>query len=307
MARHHFFTLIKETVLGWWDDKAPRLGAALAYYTSLSLAPLLVLAIGVAGLVFGDEAAQGQLVSQMEDMVGPEGAQMIETLVAKAREPSTSILATVLGLFTLLIGATGVFGQLQEALNDIFGVEQKASGGVVQLLKDRFLSLAMVLGVGFLLLVSLILSAILAALTKWVGGAIPQLAGAMQFGNLAVSLIVVTLLFAMIFKWLPDVELRWRDVWLGAAVTAVLFTIGKFAIGMYLGRTSIGSAYGAAGSFVVLLIWVYYSAQILFLGAEFVKVYVRHTSAGKSNAGANVQTTVDNPRSHTAAHLSTSR
>lgn len=286
MDWRYAYTLLKETGLEWWEDKAPRLGAALAYYTALSLAPLLVLAIGVAGLVFGEEAAKGQLVAQMEDMVGTDGAQMIETLVAKAREPSTGIIATVLGLITLLIGATGVFGQLQEALNDIFGVEPKSGGGVLGLLKDRFLSLAMVLGVGFLLLVSLVLSASLAALTKWVGGVIPQLAGAAEFGNFAVSIVVITLLFAMIFKWLPDVKLRWRDVWLGAAFTAVLFTIGKFAIGMYLGRSSLGSAYGAAGSFVVVLVWVYYSAQILFLGAEFVKVYVKHN--GELQPKANV-------------------
>ncbi len=264
----------RDAGIEWWEDKAPRLGAALAYYTALSLAPLLVVAIGIAGFVFGEEAAQGQLVAQMEDLVGHDGAAMIQTLIINARaQPNTGIFATVVGLATLLFAAAGVFGQLQEALNTIFEVEPKPGRGFVGILRDRFLSFTMVVGVGFLLLVSLMLSAALAALSGWISGMLPGHGVLLHVGNFLLSLFVITVMFAMIFKLLPDVKLAWNDVWLGAAITALLFVVGKTLLGLYLGHSSIGSAYGAAGSFVVLLVWLYYSSQILFMGAEWIQVY----------------------------------
>ena len=257
----------------WMKDKIPQLGAALAFYSVLSLAPLLVIAIAVAGLVFGEEAASGQLDAQIRELVGKEGAEAVKEMLANAQKPGEGILASVVGVVTLLIAATGVFGQLQDSMNTIWEVEPKPGRGIWGLIKDRFLSLSMVFGIGFLLLVSLILSSVLSALGGAFGGVLPVPAALLQGVELLVSFTVVTLLFAMIYKFLPDVEIAWGDVWVGSVITALLFTVGKFAIGLYLGRSSFGSAYGAAGSLVVLLVWIYYSSQILFFGAEFTKAY----------------------------------
>lgn len=265
--------LIKTTIKEWQEDKAARLGAALAYYTIFSLAPLLVIAIAVAGLVFGQEAAQGQIMNQIAGLIGPQNAQLLQTMIQNASQPGTSIVATVLGLATLLLGATGVFGQLQDALNTMWEVQPKPGRGLLGLIKDRFLSFAMVLGTGFLLLVSLVLSAALAALGTFVGGLLPAPGLVLEVINFIVSFGTITLLFAAIYKLLPDVKIAWRDVWIGAVVTALLFTIGRTLIGVYIGRTSTASTYGAAGALVVILLWTYYSAQILFLGAEFTQVY----------------------------------
>ena len=271
--------LVKAAVSEWTEDKVPRLGAALAFYSVLSLAPLLLIAIAIAGLVFGAEAAQGQLVGQIRSLVGTEGGRAIEAMLANAPKHGAGVVATVVGLATLLYGASGVFGQLQDALNTIWEVEPKPGRGLWGFVRDRFLSFTMVLGTGFLLLVSLVLSTALAAAGKYLGGFLPDWAPALQALDLAVTFAVITLLFAMIFKYLPDVEIAWGDVWLGGVSTAALFLVGKFAIGLYLGRSGIGSAYGAAGSFVVLLVWINYSAQILFFGAEFTQVYAkRHGS-----------------------------
>ena len=265
--------LLKETGSEWLEDKVPRLGAALAYYTALSIAPLLVIAIAIAGLVFGQDAARGHTLDQVRGMVGAEGAKAIEAMVASADKPRTGAIAAALGVVTLLAGAMGVIGQLQDALNTIWEVAPKPGRGILGLLKDRLLSLGMVLSLGFLLLVSLILSTTTTVLGTFFVGLIPAVAPALEAVNFLVSLVVVTLLFAMIFKLLPDAKVAWGDVWVGAILTAMLFTVGKFLLGLYLGRSGISSTYGAAGSLVVLLVWVYYSAQIVFFGAEFTKTY----------------------------------
>lgn len=264
--------LLKPTGLEWMEDKVPRLGVALAFYSVLSLAPLLVIAIAIAGLVFGEEAARGQVVEQMGGLVGKQGAEAIQEMIANARKPESGIIAAVIGVATLLFAATGVFGELHDAMNTIWEVQPKPGGGVMRFIKDRFLSFTMVLGIAFLLLVSLVLTTALAATGKYLSGLVP-FAAVMQVLNFVISFAVITLLFAMMFKLLPDVKIGWSDVWIGAVITGLLFTLGKLLIGLYLGHSSIGSAYGAAGSFVVLLVWVYYSSQILFLGAEFTQVY----------------------------------
>jgi membrane protein len=265
--------LVRKTVNDWIEDKAPQLGAALAFYTALSIAPLLVILLGAAAFFFGEEAARGQITEQLRDLVGDEGGQAIEEMIASANKPASGAVATALGVATLLFGASGVFGQLQTALNTIWEVQPKPGRGVWGFIRDRFLSFAMVMGIAFLLLTSLVITAALATLGELLGGLPDALQWLAQVINFAVSFAVITLLFAMTFKLLPDVKMAWSDVWLGAAVTAALFTVGKFAIGMYLGHSSMASSYGVAGSFVVLLVWVYYSAQILFFGAELTQVY----------------------------------
>ncbi|HXG64903.1 MAG TPA: YihY/virulence factor BrkB family protein [Blastocatellia bacterium] len=269
----NIINLLKATYSDWSEDKASRLAAALAYYTAISLAPLLITLIAIVGFVLGQEAAQGQIAGQMQALVGDQSAQAIQEIIAHAHRTDTGILAAVIGVATLLFGASGVFGALQDGLNTIWEVQPKPGRGIWGIIKDRFLSLTMVLGVGFLLLVSLLLSAALAALGKYFEGLLPLPAFVWQAANLVISFGVITLLFALIYKILPDVEIAWGDVWVGAAITSLLFTIGKFLIGLYLGRSTIGSTYGAAGSLVVILIWIYYSAQILFFGAEFTQVY----------------------------------
>ena len=267
------FALFKEAVSEWLEDRASRLGAALAYYTAVSLAPLLIILIAIAGMVLGREAVQGRIVAQIQGMVGKTGADAIQAMIASASQPKAGIIATAISIATLLFGASGVFGALQDALNTIWEVTPKPGRGMLGMIRDRFVSFTMLLGVGFLLLVALVLSAGLAALGKFVGGMLPVPEVVLQAVNLIISFGVITLLFAMIFKILPDAEIRWNDVWIGAAVTSLLFTIGKFVLGLYLGKSSAGSAYGAAGSLIVVLLWVYYSAQILFFGAEFTQVY----------------------------------
>lgn len=265
--------LLKATFNEWIDDKAPRLGAALSYYTIFSLAPMLIIAIAVAGLVFGEEAARGQIVGQLQGLVGVEGGKAIETMLQSVSKPSTGIIATIIGVFTFILGATGAFVELQEALNTVWEVQPKPGSGIKSMLRYRLLSFSVLLGVGFLLLVSLVLSAAISAVTKFMGGFFPGFNFVAHALNFALSFGVVTVLFAMIYKILPDVKLAWSDVWVGAAVTSLLFTIGKAIIGLYLGTGSVSSAYGAAGSLVVLLVWIYYSAQIMLLGAEFTQVY----------------------------------
>jgi membrane protein len=265
--------VLNETINDWWEDNAPRLGAALAYYTLFSLAPLLIIVIALAGLIFGRDVAQGYIVTQIQGLVGPEGAGAIQAMIESARKPATGILASLFGLTMLLIGATGLFTELQSALNTIWEVPEKAKAGLLSLLKNRLLSFTMVLGMGFLLLVSLVVSAALAAAGSFLSSIIPSVVVVGELLNLVVSLVVITLMFAMIFKYLPDVTIAWNDVWIGAVATALLFTVGKSLLGLYLGTSSVASAYGAASSLVIILIWVYYSAQIFLLGAEFTQVY----------------------------------
>ena len=254
------------------------LAAALSYSTMLSLAPIVLVTVAVAGLVFGRAAVEGRIVGEIRGLVGEPGAEVVQTVLQNASSPAASAWSLVAGLVTLLVGATTVFVQLQDALNRIWDVEPKPNAGAFKaFVKERLLSLAMVFGVGFLLMVSLVVSAAVSALGEWAGGSLSDSPVALQVVNLAVSLAIVTLLFAMIFKLLPDVKVAWREVWLGAFATAALFTGGKFLIGLYLGRASVGSAYGAAGSVVVLMVWVYYAALIVFLGAELTHVHSERT------------------------------
>jgi membrane protein len=273
MTAKAIVTLLKETYTEWSNDKALRLGAALAYYTIFSIAPLLIIFIAIAGLAFGREAAQGRIVAQIQGLIGAEGATAVQTLIEAARKPTSGIIATIIGVGTLLLGATGVVGELQDALNTIWEVPPRPWRGVLSVIKDRFVSFTMMLGIGFLLLVSLIVSAAVAAMDKFWADLMPGFELALHALNFLISFGVITLLLAMIYRILPDVEIAWSDVWIGAAATSLLFTIGKFLIGLYLGKTSLASAYGAAGSLVIILVWVYYSTQILFFGAEFTQVY----------------------------------
>ena len=272
--------LLTDTFTEWNADKPFQLAAALSYYTLFSLAPLLIIAIAVAGLVFGREASQHQIMSAMQGLVGAQGAQAIQTLIQNASTPSSGLLATLIGVVTLLLGAGGVVGQLQDSLNTIWGVTPKPGLGLMGLVRARFFSFGLVLGIGFLLLVSLVVSAALSAFLQFVAGASVGKSVVWHGVELLVSFGLTTLLFALIYKVLPDVRLAWQDVGMGAAMTALLFTLGKLLIGLYLGHSGVSSAYGAAGSLIVVLLWVYYSAVIFFFGAEFTQVYATTYGAG---------------------------
>jgi membrane protein len=267
--------MLKETAKKGLDDDVFSLGAALAYYTVFSLAPLLLIAISVAGLVYGRDAVQGKLVGEIQGMIGRQGAEAVQTMLAHNWRTGSGVLPTIIGIVTILFGASGVFGQLQSSLNKIWEVAPKPDRGIKGFLKSRFLSFGMILGIGFLLLVSLVVSAALSAVSTYAIGLVPGLKVLFTVLAFVVSFAVITLLFAMIFRYLPDARVSWEDVWVGSAMTALLFTVGKTVIGLYLGKSSVASAYGAAGSFVVILLWVYYSSQILFMGAEFTQVYAK--------------------------------
>ena len=270
-------TLLKLSYQDWKEDKASRLSAALAYYTIFSLAPMLLIIIAVTGLFWSQDVVRSQVLNQIEGLVGAEGRAFISDLLSSASNPAKDVLATIVGILTLLFGALGVFNELHNALNTIWEVKEEETTGFVESVKKvifgRLLSFTMILGIGFLLLVSLVISAALSAVQETIGNAIPISEILLQILNLIISIGVITVLFALIFKFLPDAEIAWRDVWLGAFVTALLFSLGKFLIGIYLGNSTVGSSFGAAGSLVVLLLWIYYSAQILLFGAEFTQVY----------------------------------
>ena len=269
--------VLRQAVAGWWNDNVPHLGAALSYYTLFALAPILIVAISIAGLAFGAEAVRGEIVGQIDGLVGHDGARAVQAMLEGASRPSSSIPATIIGLITFFLGATGAFLELQTALNTIWRVKPKVSRSWFgALVRQRLISFGLVVGVGFLLLTSLLVSAGLSALDRYMGNAYPAAAVLWQAVNVVVSLGVITLLFAMVYKVLPDVKLGWSDVWVGGLVTAGMFTAGKSLIGLYLGTSGVASTYGAAGSVVVLLVWVYYSAQIVLLGAEFTREYVKH-------------------------------
>ena len=274
-----FFKLLKEAFHEWQQDKVSLLAAALAYYTLFSITPLLVIAIAIAGAVFGQDTAKGEIVQQMNELVGEQGAQVIEIALANANQPQLGSIASIISVVILLVGASGVFAQLQEALNTVWNVKAKPNGGIWQLIRKRLLSFGMVLVIGFLLLVSLVLSATLSSISKLEINLFPSFSSLWQLLNIAISFGFISLLFALIYKYLPDVRIRWKDVWVGAIITSLLFTIGKYLIGFYLGRGSLGSAYGAAGSLIIFLAWVFYSAQILLFGAEFTQVYARKYGA----------------------------
>jgi len=269
------FSLLKQTFREWLQDKAPQLGAALAYYTVFSLAPLILVLLAIVGVIFRDDSAGAwdKITQQMSYFLDPSALQVVQNIAQKASQPGKSTIATIIGIALALFGASGVFGQLQDALNTIWGVKAKPARGIWGFLRSRFLSFAMVAGICFLLLVSLAVEALLKGFSHYVQSVLP--------GGLAVALAiylifdfaVVVLLFAMIFKFLPDVKIQWRDVWIGAVMTAILFGIGKWLLGFYLGSGAAGSVYGAASSLITLLLWVYYSSQILLFGAEFTQVY----------------------------------
>jgi membrane protein len=273
MKAKDIFPLLKQTFKEWSEDKASRLAAALSYFTIFSLAPFLIIVIAVAGFFWGQQAVEGRIMNQIGDLVGVEGAQMIQNMLAAAYDPAQGLIATVISVVILLFAASGLFGQLQDSLNVIWEVQPKPDRGIKGIIRDRFMSVTLIIGVAFLLLVSLVLSAGISAFSDLLGDLFPGAGIVIQVVNLLISFGVVTLLFAMIYKVLPDAQVQWSDVWLGAAFTALLFAIGKELIGLYLGNVAVGSAYGAAGSLVVILLWVFYSSQILFFGAEFTQVY----------------------------------
>ena len=268
------FTLTRKAVTAWIDDFAPSMGAAISYYTVFSLAPLLVIVIAVAGAIFGQEAVRGEIVDQLQGLIGREGAIAIQGMIRSASEPSKGLLAGAISIGVLIVGATTVFAELQSALDRIWHVPEKAKPtGLWALLRARVLSFGLILGLAFLLMVSLLVSTGVAAFGQWAGGMLPGWELLLQGINIVFSLATTTVLFGMIFKFMPTVRIVWGDVWVGAGVTAVLFEVGKAGIGLYLGKSGVSSSFAAAGSLVVLLAWVYYAAQIFLLGAEFTKVY----------------------------------
>jgi membrane protein len=272
---------LKTIIDEYSNDKVPKLAAALSYYTVFSVAPLLVIAIAVAGAIFGADAAQGRIVQELKSLIGYDGALMLQTAIRKTNQTSGGLIATILSIVTLGIAATAAFIELQDSLDIIWKVKPKPGGAFLKdFIRTRMISFALVVAMGFLLLVSLLISAGLSALEDYLGSitSIPPVV--LEVANLVISLGVVYVLFVLLFKVLPDVDIAWKDVWIGALVTTVLFVAGKFLIGLYLGRGSVGSTYGAAGSLAILLVWVYYSAQILFLGAEFTYVYATKFGSG---------------------------
>ena len=265
--------LVRQTFSQWQKDRAPRLAAALAFYASFSLAPILVIALVIAGLLYDQTAARHLILVQMRALAGSQGEELIRSMLAVSDQLSSNSIATVFGVVILIVAATGVFVQLQDALNTIWEVQPRPGVSILDILRKRLFSFAMVIAVGFLLLVSLIVSAALSAISAWTLGLFPNFEIVLQIVNQVVSFLVITVVFALIFKFVPDADIAWRDVWLGSAVTALLFMIGKFAIGFYIGNSRIAGTFGAASALVVLLVWIYYSAQISFLGAEFTLAY----------------------------------
>src|SRR5438046_4073195 len=269
------FSLLKQTFSEWLDDKVPQLGAALAYYTVFSLAPLVLLLLAIVGFVFRNDPAGAwqKLTEQMSYFLDKSAIDVVQGIAQKASQPNKGVLATSIGILLALFGASGVFGQLQDALNTIWGIKTKPGVGIMGFIRSRFLSFAVVAGVCFLLLVSLVLESLLKSFSHYIQAMFP--------GGIIIALVVyssfdlsvVVLLFALIFKFLPDVKIQWRDVWIGAVMTAIFFAIGKWALGLYLGSGTAASAYGAASSLITLLLWIYYSSQILLFGAEFTQVY----------------------------------
>jgi membrane protein len=280
-----FVNIVTQSVTAWFEHNASSLGAALAFYTLFSVAPILIIAVAIAGFVFGDNDAQTQVLSQLQALVGDAGATAIRELLSSAHYSDKRGIAAAIGIITVLVGATSVFGELQNALGRVWQtpVPPKERKGWWRFIRGRVLSVGLVLGVGFLLLVSLVASAALAAFDGWLGRSLPELNVLLPVLDLLFSFGMTVLLFALIYKYVPRESISWEDVWIGATVTALLFTIGKYLIGVYLGKSSFNSAYGAAGSLIVLLLWIYYSAQIFLLGAEFTRVFA-YEYGSRSNA-----------------------
>jgi membrane protein len=289
--------LLRETVAEWSEDRVPRLGAALAYYAVFSLAPLLIIVVVIAGSVFGQATAQAQIVGQIEALLGPEGAGLVDRMIDSARLPrAQGIVTTAVGVVTLLIGALGAFVQLQDAFDTIWEVQPRQPE-LLNLLQYRLIAFGMVLVVGFLLLCFMVIHAVLASVGKLLEARVANYELLSAIVNGLLPLVVITVLFAIMFKILPNVRVAWRDVWPGAVLTAALFSLAKLAIGFYLGNSSLGSAYGAAGTVLVLLVWIYFSAQILFFGAEFTQVYVRHYGSVRPDPAVNVEPVTEAERS----------
>ena len=265
--------LIKTTVIAWSDDYAPSMGAALAFYTLFSIAPLLLIVLSITGFVFGAEAARGEIAGQLQNLMGEQSALTVQALLQNVNRPTDGMVATIIGVMLLLIGATSVFGELQSALDRIWRApERPPTSGIIAFLRSRLLSFGMIFGIGFILMVSLIFNATLAALTKW-SLQFKEWLIILSYVNLVFSFVMTTAMFALIYKYIPSVKIRWGEVWIGALITAALFTVGKFLIGLYMAKSAVASGFGAAGSVVALLVWVYYSAQIFLLGAEFTWAY----------------------------------
>jgi membrane protein len=267
------YAVLLDSVKSWVDHRGASKGAALAFYTLFSMTPILIVAIAVAGYFFGAEAAQGEIIAELQGLVGRNGAQAIQALLAAARNPASGLVATIVSSVLLLVGATSVFAELKDSLDELWGIEQPLQSGITALVRTRLLSFGLILVLAFLLLISLVVSAALAVLERFAGGIWSSSADALSILSSSISFTVIACLFAVIYKMLPNVVLSWRDVWIGAVVTAALFSLGKFAIGLYLGNSAVASGFGAAGSVIALLLWVYYSAQIFFLGAEFTRQY----------------------------------
>lgn len=266
--------MTKTTVSSWIDDRAPSMGAALAYYTFFSMAPLLLIVISVAGLLLGRDAAQGHLMDELSGMLGAKAAASIQSLVASVSEPADSWWGTLVGIGVMLVGATTVFAELQDALDRIWQAPQRPEGGGLwSLLRARVLSFGLILGLGFLLMVSLVMGAVITAVGRWWSHALGDWAWLAQSLNLGLGFLITAAIFALIYKLMPRAQVQWKDVWVGSLVTALLFTLGKTLIGLYLSASGVASAYGAAGSLVLVLVWIYYSAQVFLLGAEFTWVY----------------------------------
>lgn len=268
--------LVVAAVNGWLEDRAPSMGAAIAYYTVFSLAPILILVIAVAGLVFGEAAAEGALVAQLRELLGPQGASAVQGMIASAGQGERSLRASVLSMVLLGIAATTVFAELQASLNVIWKAAPRPGSPVTTLIRIRLISLSLIVGIGFLLLATLVVSTALTALADYLNRIFPYLNVVMGVVNFALSFGVTTVLFAMIYKVLPDTRIAWRDVWIAAITASLLFSLGRFVISLYIGSSEVASTYGAAGALVIVLIWVYYSAQIFLFGAEFSKVYAEH-------------------------------
>jgi membrane protein len=263
----------------WLEDRAPSMGAAIAYYTVFSLAPMLIIVIAVAGIVYDEQAAEGAIIGQLAGLMGRQGAAAVETMIRSANQAGSGAIASAVGIATLAVAATTVFGELQSSLNVIWKAEPRPEAGWFTLIRVRLLSLALIVGIGFLLLVFLVVSAALTALGDYLDSLFPDLHVVMRVVNFAVSFAVITALFAMIYKVLPDKRIAWGDVWIAALVTSLLFNVGRFLISLYIGSSEVASTYGAAGALVIVLLWVYYSAQIFLFGAEFSKVYaLKHGS-----------------------------
>jgi membrane protein len=295
LAASDYWVLLKKSAQAWNDDYAQSMGAALAFYTIFSLAPLLIIVIAVGGLFFGEEAARGEIVFQLSGLMGDDSARTVQALLASASHPSSSVLAGLFGLVVLLLGATSVLAELQSALDRIWRAPVlRQPSAVFALIRARLLSFGMVIAMGFLLLVSLVIDAALSALSNWGATWLPGSVVVLQALNLAVGFGVTTLLFAMAYTILPRVKIAWSDVWIGAGVTAALFTLGKYLIGLYLGRAGISSSFGAAGSLVIILLWVYYSAQVFLLGAEFTWVFA-HTHGSLAGPGPRPPDVVKSP------------